>query len=121
MSSWLLEIAKAKDEEEEDYLEIEIYKNKDFWIGLGVPTISLLFSLISFIIFETIEDGFFIISLCSLCCLWPLSSLGMVLYGKHIENEFYERGGWVSIIFSFIIVILLVLLFYLTFRDFGSW
>ena len=121
MSLGILEIAKAKDDEEEDYLEIEIYKDKDFWIGFGVPTISLLFSLISFIIFQTIDDGFFIISLGSLCCLWPLSSLGMVLYGKYIENEFYERGGWVSTIFSFIIVILLVLLFYLTFRDFGGW
>ncbi len=120
MSSGILEIAKAKDDEE-DYLEIEIYKNKDFWIGLGVPTISLLFSLISFIITITIEDDFSIIFLLSLCCLWPLSGLGMVLYGKYIENEFYERGGWVSTIFSFIIVILLVLLFYLILRDFGSW
>tara|TARA_B100001113_G_scaffold352205_1_gene353025 strand:- start:377 stop:733 length:357 start_codon:yes stop_codon:yes gene_type:complete len=118
MSPRLLEIVK---EDEEDYLEIEIYKDKDFWIGLGVPTISLLFSLISFIITITIEDDFFIISLGSLCCLWPLSGLGMVLYGKYIENEFYERGGWVSTIFSFIIVILLVLLFYLILRDFGSW
>ena len=105
MSLGILEIAKAKDDEEDlDYLEIEIYKNKDFWIGVGVPNIC-----------------FFIISLGFLCCLWPLSSLGMVLYGKYIENEFYERGGWVSTIFSFIIVILLVLLFYLTFRDFGGW
>ena len=120
MSSGILEIAKAKDDEE-DYLEIEIYKNKDFWIGLGVPTISLLFSLISFIIFQTIDDGFFIISLGSLFCLWPLSSLGMVLYGKHIENEFYERGGLVSTIFSFIVVILLVFWIYLIIRDFGSW
>ena len=121
MSLGILEIAKAKDDEEEDYLEIEIYKDKDFWIGLGVPTISLLFSLISFIITITIEDDFLIISLGSLFCLWPLSSLGMLLYGKHIENEFYERGAWFSTIFSFIIVISLVLVFYLTFRDFGSW
>ena len=121
MSLGILEIAKAKDDEEEDYLEIEIYKDKDFWIGLGVPTISLLFSLISFIIFQTIDDDFFIISLGSLCCLWPLSSLGMVLYGKYIENEFYEKGAWFSTIFSFIIVISLVLFFYLILRDFGSW
>ena len=121
MSPGILEIAKAKDDEEEGYLEIEIYKDKDFWIGLGVPTISLLFSLICFIIATTIEDDFFIISLGSLCCLWPLSGLGMVLYGKHIENEFYERGGWVSTIFSFIIVISLVFVFYLIFRDFGGW
>ena len=34
MSPGILEIAKERDDEEEDYLEIEIYKDWDFWRGL---------------------------------------------------------------------------------------
>ena len=40
MAPGIVEIAKAKDDDEESYLEIEIYKDLEFWKGVGVPIIS---------------------------------------------------------------------------------
>ena len=110
MSPGILEIVK---EDEEDYLEIEIYKDRDFWIGLGVPTINLFFFLSSFLMLLNgfIDDEWGVIGLGSLCCLWPLSGVVMISYAKYIENERYETGAWFSIglllltIFLFVIVI----------------
>jgi len=43
MSPGILEIVKGKDDEEDlDYLEIEIYKDWNFWKGLGIPMFCVL-------------------------------------------------------------------------------
>ena len=39
MSPKIFEIAKAKDDDL-NYLDIEIYKDLEFWMGVGVPIIS---------------------------------------------------------------------------------
>ena len=96
--SEILEIVK---EEEEDYLEVEIYKDRVFWVGLGIPTINLFIFLSTFIM---LFNGFVnsdwvpvVFGLGSLCFLWPLSGIVMISYAKHIGNENMKKGALFSI------------------------
>ena len=111
MRGGILEIAKEK-EYEENFLEIEIYKDLEFWKGVGIPGVCALiglFSLFSFdvgIIAEECFFGFF-----SYCCLCPLLGIGLIFTSKRNGNENMEKGAWISIFFYFIILIFLIFVY----------
>jgi len=123
MSLGILEIAKGKDDEEDlDYLEIEIYKDWDFWKGLGIPMFCTLMGFFWLAIVNSNNTGYLedvgdffgvgIFLLCSIFCLWPLLGVGLVFDGKRNEKKNMEMGAWISLILNFIVVILLMLWFY---------
>lgn len=119
MSPGILEIAKGKDDEEDlDYLEIEIYKDWDFWKGLGIPMFCTLMGFFWLAIVSSNNTGYLedvgdffgvgIFLLCSIFCLWPLLGVGLVFDGKRNERKNMEMGAWISLILNFIFVILLM-------------
>ncbi len=129
MSPGILEIAKGKDDEEDlDYLEIEIYKDWDFWKGLGIPMFCVLMGFFWLAIVNSNNTGYWedvgdfvgvgIFLLCSIFCLWPLLGVSLVFDGKRNEKKNMEMGAWISLILNFIVVILLMLWYYSTFTIF---
>lgn len=113
------------DEEDLDYLEIEIYKDWDFWKGLGIPMFCVLMGFFWLAIvnsnntgyLEDVDDffnvGLFI--MCSIFCLWPLLGVSLVFNGKRNEKKNMEMGAWISLILNFIVVIWLLQWFYFKF------
>ncbi len=129
MSPGILEIAKGKDDEEDlDYLEIEIYKDWNFWKGLGIPMFCVLMGFFWLAIVNSNNTGYLedvgdffgvgIFLLCSIFCLWPLLGVSLVFDGKRNEKKNMEMGAWISLILNFIVVILLMLWFYSAFTIF---
>ncbi len=129
MSPGILEIAKGKDDDEElDYLEIEIYKDWNFWKGLGIPMFCVLMGFFWLAIVNSNNTGYLedvgdffgvgIFLLCSIFCLWPLLGVSLVFDGKRNEKKNMEMGAWISLILNFIVVILLMLWFYSAFTIF---
>tara|TARA_B100001996_G_scaffold35970_1_gene26750 strand:+ start:1121 stop:1510 length:390 start_codon:yes stop_codon:yes gene_type:complete len=129
MSPGILEIAKGKDDDEDlDYLEIEIYKDWNFWKGLGIPMFCVLMGFFWLAIVNSNNTGYLedvgdffgvgIFLLCSIFCLWPLLGVSLVFDGKRNEKKNMEMGAWISLILNFIVVILLMLWFYSAFTIF---
>ena len=105
MSPGILEIAKAKDDDE-DYLEIEIYEDLEFWKGVGTPAIIPIIIGIFFLLVDTMEG----IAWClfSITCLWPLIGIGLALYAQRNDKRNYSIGAYTSAILGIIIGIVLV-------------
>ena len=105
MAPGILEIAKEK-EDEEDYLEIEIYKDKEFWRGVGTPAIIPIILGVFFLLVDTMKG----IAWClfSITCLWPLIGVGLALYAQTNDKRKYSIGAYTSAILGIIIGIVLV-------------
>ena len=107
MSPGILEIAKAKDEEEDlDYLEIEIYKDLEFWKGVGIPIISSIpFTFLYWLLFDT---GFKLNSCFCFFSLWILIGFGLGLNAQINEKKRYSFGSYISTILGIIIGIITI-------------
>ena len=111
MSPGILEIAKERDDDDLNYLEIEVNENLEFWKGLGIPMIFALIGLFSLLLFEVgIWENCFL-GLLSYCCLCPLLGISLIFSSKRNGNENMEYGAWVSIFFYFIILIFLMFVY----------
>ena len=105
MSPGILEIAKDK-EDKEDYLEIEIYKDEEFWRGVGTPAIIPIIIGIFFLFVDTMEG--IVWCLFSITCLWPLIGVGLALYAQRNDKRNYSIGAYISAILGIIMGIVLV-------------
>ena len=107
MSPGILEIAKDKDDKE-DYLEIEIYKDKEFWKGVGTPAIIPIILGVFFLLVDTMEG----IAWCffSITCLWPLIGIGFALYAQTNDERNYSIGAYTSAVLGVIIGVVLIVL-----------
>ena len=106
MSLGLLEIAKEKDDEE-DYLEIEIYEDLEFWKGLVIP---IVFSLpFAFLFGLLIEPALGIIATCfCFFFLWILIGFGLGKNAQLGERKRYSLGSYISAILGIIIGIITI-------------
>ncbi len=105
MSPGLLEIVK---EDEEDYLEIEIYKDIEFWKGLGVPIISSIpFAFLVFLLLIS-ENGGWLISCLCFFFLWILIGLSLAINAQIIKRKRYSIGSYISVILGIIIGIITI-------------
>ena len=101
MSPEIFEIAKAKDDDL-NYLDIEIYKDLEFWMGVGVPII--IFSNV------IINNWNFVVSCFCFFFLWVLIGLSLTINTQMIERRRYSLGSFISMVLGIIIGII-----------FGSW
>ena len=104
MSPGILEIAKAKDEEEDlDYLEIEIYKDLEFWKGVGIPIISSIPFAFLVLLMTGSENGGGVVSCFCFFFLWVLIGLSLAINAQIIKRKRYSLGSYISTIFGIII------------------
>lgn len=103
MSLGILEIAKAKDDEEEDYLEIEIYKDLEFWKGVGVPIISSIPFAFLVLLMTGSENGDWVGSCFCFFFLWILIGLSLGINAQIIKRKRYSLGSYISTILGIII------------------
>ncbi|CAI8237086.1 MAG: Uncharacterised protein [Methanobacteriota archaeon] len=103
MSPGILEIAKEKDEEDLDYLEIEIYKDLEFWKGVGVPIISSIPFAFLVLLWTGYENGNFVVSCFCFFFLWVLIGLSLAINAQIIKRKRYSLGSYVSTILGIII------------------
>ena len=103
MSPGILGIATEKDDEEEDYLEIEIYKDIEFWKGLGVPIISSIPFTFLVLLITGYKNGNFVVSCFCFFFLWVLIGLSLAINAKIIKRERYSLGSFISMVFGIII------------------
>ena len=108
MAPGILEIAKAKDEEEDlDYLEIEIYKDLEFWKGLVIPiVVSFPLAFLFWLLFDT---GVKIYSCFCFFFLWILIGFGLGINAQIREGKSYSFGSYISSILGIIIGIITIL------------
>lgn len=124
MSPGILEIAKERDDDDLNYLEIEIYKDWDFWKGLGIPIIiSVPLAYIFFFIGVTLDQGggACLPGVCSIFCLWPILGGGMLFDAKRVENDRYKIGAWSSITIYLITILVIIGWLVMTFNNLGYW
>jgi len=100
MSPGILEIAKEKDDEEE-YLEIEIYEDLEFWKGLVIPIVfSIPFAFLFWLLFDT---GVKLNSCFCFFSLWILIGFGLGMTAQMSERKRYSYGSYISAILGIII------------------
>ena len=108
MAPGILEIAKAKDEEEDlDYLEIEIYKDLEFWKGLGIPIISSIPFAFLVLLMTGSEGGDWVGSCFCFFFLWVLIGLSLAINAQIIKRRRYSLGSYISTILGIIIGVVL--------------
>ena len=104
MAPGILEIAKAKDGEEDlDYLEIEIYKDLEFWKGVGVPIISSIPFAFLVLLMTGSENGDWAGSCFCFFFLWILIGLSLGINAQIIKRKRYSLGSYISTILGIII------------------
>ena len=106
MSRGIIEIVKEK-EYREDYLEIEIYKDLEFWKGVGIPIISSIpFAFLVFLLARSESGGWFLSCLCFFS-LWVLIGLSLAINAQIIKRRRYSIGSYISVILGIIIGVVL--------------
>ena len=104
MAPGILEIAKAKDGEEDlDYLEIEIYKDLEFWKGVGVPIISSVPFAFLVLLMTGSKNGDWVGSCFCFFFLWILIGLSLAINAQIIKRKRYSLGSYISTILGIII------------------
>ncbi|RAH14074.1 MAG: hypothetical protein CMB56_006500 [Methanobacteriota archaeon] len=107
MSPGILEIAKAKGDDEEDYLEIEIYKDLEFWKGVGVPIISSIPFAFLVLLMTGSENGDWVGSFFCFFFLWVLIGLSLAINAQIIKRKRYSLGSYISTILGIIMGVVL--------------
>ena len=107
MSPGILEIAKAKGDDEEDYLEIEIYKDLEFWKGVGVPIISSIPFAFLVLLMTGSENGDWVGSCFCFIFLWVLIGLSLAINAQIIKRKRYSLGSYISTILGIIMGVVL--------------
>ncbi len=107
MSPGILEIAKAKGDDEEDYLEIEIYKDLEFWKGVGVPIISSIPFAFLVLLMTGSENGNWVGSFFCFFFLWVLIGLSLAINAQIIKRKRYSLGSYISTILGIIMGVVL--------------
>ena len=109
MSPEIFEIAKAKDDDL-NYLDIEIYKDLEFWMGVGVPIISSIPFAFLVMLITGYNNWNFVVSCFCFFFLWVLIGLSLTINTQMIERRRYSLGSFISMVLGIIIGII-----------FGSW
>ena len=92
--------------------DVEIYKRKEFWMGLGIP---FLFTAVLMLVFAFGallsvggEETWGLLSLGSIC-LWPVVGFGVVIYASTIGNKPLAIGGSASAVVGLLVTITFIL------------
>ena len=103
MNRGILEIAKERDDDDLNYLEIEIYKDLEFWKGAGVPIISSIPFAFLVLLLTGYENGNFVVSCFCFFFLWVLIGLSLAINTQIIKRRRYSLGSYISTILGIII------------------
>ncbi|MBK00394.1 MAG: hypothetical protein CMB48_05520 [Euryarchaeota archaeon] len=104
MAPGILEIVNKRDDEEDlDYLEIEIYKDLEFWKGVGVPIISSIPFAFLVLLMTGSKNGDWVGSCFCFFFLWILIGLSLAINAQIIKRKRYSLGSYISTILGIII------------------
>ena len=107
MNSGILEIAKERGDEGEDYLEIEIYKDLEFWKGVGIPIISSIPFAFLVLLMTGSKNGDWVVSCFCFFFLWVLIGLSLAINAQIIKRTRYSLGSYLSTILGIIMGVVL--------------
>ena len=98
----VIKVGIANDDNDEDYLEIQNYKEKVFWLGLAIPTIPpviILILLSSGINFGGSSPDLlgFMSFMCSLC-LWPIIGFTIAFSSGTFVTSFRSGARFSAIV-----------------------
>ena len=97
-----IKVATANDDNDEDYLEIQNYKDQRFWLGLAIPTIPpviILILLSTGISFSGSSPDLlgFMSLMCSLC-LWPIIGFTIAFSSGTFVTSFRSGARFSAIV-----------------------
>ena len=103
MNRGILEIAKERDDDDLNYLEIEIYKDMEFWRGVVVPIISSIPFAFLVLLMTGYKNGNFVVSCFCFFFLWVLIGLSLTINTQIIKRKRYSLGSFISMVLGIII------------------